>query len=376
MSAIDTAAFYEHLVASGVEMFTGVPDSLLQDLCACIYDRTPSEANIIAANEGNAVGLACGYHIAADKYAAVYLQNSGLGNIVNPVLSLAHPDVYSVPMLLIIGWRGEPGVEDEPQHVAQGRMTLAMLDVMELPYQVVDPERWQHQIDSALTTMKETNAPVALIVRKGAFSKYTFSLQNKPGLKLTREHALEAVLEAIGPEAFIVSTTGKTSREVFELREKRGDGHARDFLSVGGMGHSSSIAMGACLGTEELVYCVDGDGGFLMHMGSAPVIAQRARDNYRYILINNGAHESVGGQPTVAFDIDIPAILRGCGFEHVELITDGSDIADAVARVAARRRSALVIETVQGSRRDLGRPTISPSANKVDMMREFEGTRC
>jgi phosphonopyruvate decarboxylase len=375
MSAIDTTAFYDHLVGSGVELFTGVPDSLLQDLCACIYDRTPREANIVAANEGNAVGLACGYHVSTGKYAAVYLQNSGLGNIVNPVLSLAHPDVYSVPMLLIIGWRGEPGVKDEPQHVAQGRLTTAMLDAMEVPYQVVDPSRWQSQIDDALATMKETNAPVALLVRKGAFSKYAFPLQDKPGLTLTREDALEAVLEAVGPDAFLVSTTGKTSREVFELREKRGEGHSHDFLTVGGMGHSSSIAMGACLGTEELVYCVDGDGGFLMHMGSAPVIAQRARDNYRYILINNGAHESVGGQPTVAFDIDIPAILTGSGFEHVELVTEGADIADAVARIAARPRSALVIETVQGSRPDLGRPTVSPSANKVDMIKEFEGTR-
>ena len=375
MSVIDTAAFYDYLVASGVELFTGVPDSLLQDLCACIYDRTPSEANIVAANEGNAVGIACGYHVAAGKYAAVYLQNSGLGNIVNPVLSLAHQDVYSVPMLLIIGWRGEPGVKDEPQHVAQGRLTPVMLDAMEVPYQVVAPENWRRQVDSALTTMKETNAPVSLLVRKGAFSPYPFPLRDKPGLTLTREDALGSILEAVGPSAFVVSTTGKTSREVFELREKRGEGHAHDFLTVGGMGHSSSIAMGACLGTDELVYCIDGDGGFLMHLGSAPVIAQRARDNYRYILINNGAHESVGGQPTVAFDIDIPAILRGSGFEHVELVTEDAQIADAVARVAARPRSALIIETMQGSRPDLGRPTVSPSANKVDMMKEFERTR-
>ncbi|MFT3888592.1 MAG: phosphonopyruvate decarboxylase [Arachnia sp.] len=375
MSTIDTPAFYDHLIGQGVELFTGVPDSLLQDLCACIYDRTPREANVVAANEGNAVGIACGYHVSTGKYAAVYLQNSGLGNIVNPVLSLAHPEVYGIPMLLIIGWRGEPGVKDEPQHVAQGRLTPAMLDALEVPYTVVDPESWESQVDDALATMRATNAPVALLVRKGIFSKYPFATPSKDGLTLTREEALEAVLEAVGPEAFLVSTTGKTSREVFELREKRGEGHAHDFLTVGGMGHSSSIAMGACLGTDAPIYCVDGDGGFLMHMGSAAVIAQRAKDNYRYILINNGAHESVGGQPTVAFDIDIPAILQGAGFEHVELVTDGADIAAAVARVAERPRSALVIETRQGSRPDLGRPTVSPSANKVDMIKEFEETR-
>ncbi|MDF1489385.1 phosphonopyruvate decarboxylase [Tessaracoccus caeni] len=375
MSTIDTSAFYDHLTTQGVELFTGVPDSLLQDLCACIYERTPREANIVAANEGNAVGIACGYHVSTGKYAAVYLQNSGLGNIVNPVLSLAHSEVYSIPMLLIIGWRGEPGVKDEPQHVAQGRLTPAMLDAMEVPYTVVDPESWETQIDDALALMRETNAPVALLVRKGIFSKYPFATPSKDGLTLKREEALAGVLEAIGPDAFVVSTTGKTSREVFELREGRGEGHARDFLTVGGMGHSSSIAMGACLGTEQPVYCIDGDGGFLMHTGAAPVIAQRARDNFRYILINNGAHESVGGQPTVAFDIDIPEILRGAGFEHIELVTEGDAIAGAVARVAAQPRSALIIETQQGSRADLGRPTVSPSANKVDMLKEFEGAR-
>lgn len=376
MSTIDTSTFYDHLTSKGVELFAGVPDSLLQDLCACIYDRTPREANIVTANEGNAVGLACGYHVSTGKYAAVYLQNSGLGNIVNPVLSLAHPEVYSVPMLLIIGWRGEPGVKDEPQHVAQGRLTPELLDSLEIPYKVVEPDAWQSQIDDALEVMKSANTPVALVVRKGTFSKYALSEESaRPDLTLKREEALSAVLEAVGPDAFIVSTTGKTSREVFELREQRGEGHVRDFLTVGGMGHSSSIAMGACLGTDELVYCVDGDGGFLMHMGAAPVIAQRARDNFRYILINNGAHESVGGQPTVGFDVDIPAILKGSGFDHVETVSEESAIPDAVARLSAHPRSALIIETAQGSRSDLGRPTVTPSDNKVAMLKEFEGAR-
>lgn len=376
MSTIETVEFYDHLLEKGVELFAGVPDSLLKDLCACIYDRTPREANIVAANEGNAVGIAVGYHVATGKYAAVYLQNSGLGNVVNPVASLAHPDVYGVPMLLIIGWRGEPGVKDEPQHVAQGRLTPAMLDSLEVPYTVLDADDWQSQIDDALSLMQSENKPVALVVRKGLFSKYSFKQENpKPEITLSREDALAEVLEAIGPDAFVVSTTGKTSREVFELREARGEGHAHDFLTVGGMGHSSSIAMGAALGTDELVYCIDGDGGFLMHMGSAPVIAQRARDNFRYVLINNGAHESVGGQPTVAFDIDIPAILRGSGFEHVELVSDAQSIPAALERIASRPRSALIVETAQGSRDDLGRPTVSPSQNKVAMLEAFAESR-
>ncbi|MGC3954894.1 MAG: phosphonopyruvate decarboxylase [Propionicimonas sp.] len=367
-------AFHARLDERGIDLFAGVPDSLLQDLCACIEELSPPEKNIITANEGNAVGLACGYHIATGKYAAVYLQNSGLGNTVNPLLSLAHPQVYGVPMLLIIGWRGEPGVKDEPQHVAQGRLTLPTLDTLEVPYQVLDPEQWEAQLDRAVEQLRTTSAPVALVVRKGAFSKHA-PAPRPTTLPLTREAALEVVLGEIGPEAFVVSTTGKTSREVFEIRERRGEGHSHDFLTVGGMGHAASIAAGVCLGTEQNVYCIDGDGGFLMHLGSIPVIAQRVRPNFRYLMINNGAHESVGGQPTVAFDIDTAAVLTAAGFERVEVVRDEAELPAAVQRLAATPRSALVVEVAQGSRPDLGRPTIAPAANKADMMAEFEAGR-
>ncbi|MCA0251223.1 MAG: phosphonopyruvate decarboxylase [Actinobacteria bacterium] len=374
MSTIDPVAFHTRLGEQGIDLFAGVPDSLLQDLCACIEDRSPREKNLITANEGNAVGVACGYHIATGNYAAVYLQNSGLGNTVNPLLSLAHPEVYSVPMLLIIGWRGEPGVKDEPQHVAQGRLTLPTLDTLEVPYQVLDPEQWEAQVDHAVEQLRSADAPVALIVRKGTFSKYA-AAERPSDLPLNREAALEAVIEAIGPEAFVVSTTGKTSREVFEIRERRGEGHAHDFLTVGGMGHAASIAAGVCLGTDQTVYCIDGDGGFLMHLGSIPVIAQRARENFRYLMINNGAHESVGGQPTVAFDIDTAGLLTAAGFEQVEVVRDAEQVPAAVERLARTPKAALVIEVAQGSRPDLGRPTIAPSANKTDMMAEFEAAR-
>lgn len=374
MSVVDPVAFHTRLGEHGIDLFAGVPDSLLQDLCACIEDRSPREKNLITANEGNAVGVACGYHVATGKYAAVYLQNSGLGNTVNPLLSLAHPQVYGVPMLLIIGWRGEPGVKDEPQHVAQGRLTPPTLDTLEVPYEVLDPEHWEEQLDRLVALLSETSAPVALVVRKGAFGRYD-ATERPSGLPLTREAALEAVLATVGPDAFVVSTTGKTSREVFEIRERRGEGHSRDFLTVGGMGHAASIAMGMCLGTDQTVYCVDGDGGFLMHLGSIPVAAQRARENFRYLMINNGAHESVGGQPTVAFDIDTAAILTAAGFAHVEVVREAAELEAAVRRLAATPRSALVVEVAQGSRPDLGRPTIAPAANKVDMMAEFEAGR-
>ena len=374
VSAIDPRAFHARLGERGIDLFAGVPDSLLQDLCACIEACSPREKSIITANEGNAVGVACGYHIATGNYAAVYLQNSGLGNTVNPLLSLAHPQVYGVPMLLIIGWRGEPGVPDEPQHVAQGRLTLPTLETLEVPYQVLDPEQWETQVDRAVEQLRSTSAPVALIVRKGVFGKYAAAARPS-ALPLTREAALEAVLAAIGPQAFVVSTTGKTSREVFEIRERRGEGHGHDFLTVGGMGHAASIAMGICLGTDETVYCIDGDGGFLMHLGSIPVIAQQVRGNFRYLMINNGAHESVGGQPTVAFDIDTAGILTAAGFAHVEVVRQASDLVAALQRLAATPKSALVVEVAQGSRPDLGRPTVAPAANKTAMMAEFQAAR-
>ncbi|MEA5051833.1 MAG: thiamine pyrophosphate-binding protein, partial [Propionicimonas sp.] len=193
MSAIDPAEFYSRLADHGIDLFAGVPDSLLQDLCACIEDRSPREKNLITANEGNAIGVACGYHISTGRYAAVYLQNSGLGNTVNPLLSLAHRQVYSVPMLLIIGWRGEPGVEDEPQHVAQGRLTLPILDTLEIPYQVVEPDIWVEQLDRAVDQLRSASAPVALVVRKGTFSKYA-AVERPSDLTLTREATLELVL--------------------------------------------------------------------------------------------------------------------------------------------------------------------------------------
>lgn len=373
-NTIAPAEFYQLLGQNDIDLYTGVPDSLLADLCAYVEDTAPAERNIITANEGNAVALAGGYHIATGKYAVVYLQNSGLGNTVNPLLSLADSAVYGLPMLMVIGWRGEPGVKDEPQHVTQGRLNNPMLETMEIEYQVLDPEGWQGQVAWAVERMGETNKPVALVVRKGLFEKYAAS-ERVTDLSLTREQALEAIIENIDPADFIVSTTGKTSREVFEIRERRGEGHSQDFLTVGGMGHASSIALGMSLGTDRRVYTIDGDGAFLMHMGAIAVAAQQAPDNFRYVMINNGAHESVGGQPTVGFDIDIPAILKGSGFDSVETVRNAEDLAAAIKRLADTPRMALVIEVAQGSRPDLGRPTTTPVQNKLDMMREFNAGR-
>lgn len=371
MSAtIPPADFVRALRDHDVDLFAGVPDSLLTDLVAGIEASAPAGTHIITANEGNAVALAAGYHIATGKHAAVYLQNSGLGNTVNPLLSLADPAVYGIPLLMIIGWRGEPGVADEPQHVTQGRLTIPLLATLEIEHVVLDAEGWEHQVEWATETLRTENRPIALVVRKGLFG--TFPAPPHPSaLTLSREAALEVILDEIDPADFVVATTGKTSREVFEIRERRGQGHAHDLLTVGGMGHVSSLAMGMAFGTERRVYTIDGDGAFLMHLGAIATTAQKAPQNFRYLLINNGAHESVGGQPTVAFDIDVSGILIAAGFGSVETVREPEDLAAAVRRLAQTPRHALVVDVAQGSRPELGRPTVSPQQNKLDMMREF-----
>ncbi len=367
---INTQEFYDYLNKKELNFFVGVPDSLLKSLCSCIRANSPIQNNIIAANEGNAIGIASGYHVSTGKFGVVYMQNSGLGNTVNPLLSLADEDVYRIPMLLIIGWRGQPGVKDEPQHVKQGKVTLSLLDAMGIEYLILDND-YKRQINACCQYMAEKGKPIALIVKKGSFTEYK-SIKSSPIYNIMREEALESIISCIEEQSFIVSTTGKTSREIFEIREKKGQGHARDFLTVGSMGHTASIALGMSLGTDKNIYCIDGDGSFLMHMGGIGVAVKAARENFKYILINNGAHESVGGQPTIGFDLDIENILKAMGFGNVYSATTKEQVAKGIESLKNNGPGALIVYVNQGSRDDLGRPTVSPEQNKKDMMKLFE----
>ena len=364
---VNTKEFYDYLVGKNFDFFTGVPDSLLASFCACVKENSAPANNIIAANEGNAVAIASGYHIASGKYGVVYMQNSGQGNTINPLLSLADEDVYKIPMLLIIGWRGQPGVKDEPQHVKQGKLTLSLLNCIGVEYQVLGDD-YKAQLDTATEYIKSQGKPYALVVEKGSFTDYKIS-KALPIHKIKREDALEQIIDSIGDD-FIVSTTGKTSREIFEIRERNGQGHSHDFLTVGSMGHTSSIALGMALGNDKNIYCIDGDGSFIMHMGGVAVACQNAPLNFNYILINNGAHESVGGQPTIGFDIDIEGVLKSVGFDNVYCAYTKEDVARGIADMGSSR-SAMVVYVNQGSREDLGRPTVSPEQNKINMMKEF-----
>ena len=366
--------FIETLRAGGIEFFAGVPDSLLKNICAYITDNIPRENNIIAANEGNAVGLAAGYHLATGKVGCVYMQNSGEGNIVNPLLSLMDADVYKMPLLLIIGWRGEPGVHDEPQHVKQGKVTLSLLETMGVPYVVLD-ENWHNQVAEALQTIQSCNGIYALIVRQGTFDEYKLQNHQTQEWALSREEAIKIVVDKLREDDIVVSTTGMISRELFEYREAKEQGHAHDFLTVGSMGHASQIALGIALQKpNRRVIVFDGDGAMLMHMGGMAIIGDYNPKNLVHIIFNNGAHDSVGGQPTVGQKIDVEAIAKAVGYADVISVDSQESLMFAMNHVnnAVMDGVSLInVNVRKGNRKDLGRPTTAPQQNKEALMNEL-----
>lgn len=366
---ISTSEFYNALIKRKIDFFTGVPDSLLKDICAYISDNAPEERHIIAANEGASVGLAVGSYLASGKLPLVYLQNSGFGNTVNPLLSIADEEVYGIPMLLLIGWRGEPGVKDEPQHIKQGKVSEELLDAMKIPYQIIDSESdFEAKLDIAVKVAMSDKKPYALLVRKGTFESYKLKKDKLTSFPLNREGAVKLVVDCLEDTDIVVSTTGKTSREVFEHRVALDQTHEKDFLTVGAMGHTSSIAMGIALEKNDRnVVCIDGDGSVLMHMGSLAINGMMDQlSNFKHIVINNGAHDSVGGQPTVGFEISLPKIAEACGYTLTTTATTVDDIKKKLREVMDHEgRAFLEIKVNKGARKELGRPTRSPKENKA-----------
>jgi len=368
---IEAKDFYNELIANKINFFAGVPDSLLKDICAYIADHTPKEKNIIAANEGAAIALGTGYHLATGKIPLIYMQNSGIGNAVNPLLSLADKEVYSIPMILLIGWRGEPGVKDEPQHIKQGRVTTALLERMEIPYLILDEKTdFKSIIETSASNSKKYLKPVAILVRKSTFTTYKLLNKTPDKYGMTREEALHAVLTNIPVGSIIVSTTGMLSRELFEQRKKNGQGHQSDFLTVGSMGHASQIALGIALEKPERhVYCFDGDGASIMHTGSMGIIGDMAPANFTHILFNNGAHDSVGGQPTIGFKINFSKIAEAFNYKYFSQVSSPEDLNSILLNLqSAIGPSFLEVCVNKGARKDLGRPTTSPVENKNAFM--------
>lgn len=362
----------------GINFYAGVPDSQLKPLCDTLYTKYGlGRTHIVTANEGAAVGLAAGHYLATGKPALVYLQNSGLGNIVNPVASLLNERVYGIPCLFVVGWRGEPDVKDEPQHIFQGQITTQLLDLLEIESMVLSKTSQEAELSSFLLHVQELFAvgkSAAIVVKKGALvSEVEVDFGNHGSL--TREEAIRTVAAAAGQEDVFVSTTGKASRELFEIREQNEQGHKNDFLTVGSMGHASMIALGVALAKpERTVWCIDGDGAAVMHMGSMLTVAQSGCGNLVHIVINNGAHESVGGMPVVNGKANFCTIGQSVGYGCCYRVQTIEELTTSLSKVRGNRGVTLVeVMTQLGSREDLGRPTATPQQNKVALMNFMEG---
>ena len=357
----------------GSDFYAGVPDSQLKALCNYLmatYGIDPHH-HIIAANEGNCAGLAAGYHMATGRVPVVYMQNSGEGNIINPVASLLNDKVYAIPVVFIVGWRGEPGIHDEPQHIYQGEVTVKLLEDMGIKPFIIGKDTTDEEVKTAMEEFRgilDAGKDVAFVIRKGALTDAP-KVEYKNDNTMVREEIIQHIVNASGEDP-IVSTTGKASRELFETRVANGQSHKYDFLTVGSMGHSSSIALGVAINKpEQRIWCVDGDGAVLMHMGSMAVIGANKPKNLIHVVINNGAHETVGGMPTVAAHIDLVAIAKACGYPNAVSV-DTFDALDAELKDAKDRNELSLIEVKCsiGAREDLGRPTTTALENKKNFM--------
>ena len=357
----------------GSDFFTGVPDSQLKPLCNYLMDTYGIDAkhHVIAANEGNCTALAAGYHLATGKVPVVYMQNSGEGNIINPVASLLNDKVYAIPVIFVVGWRGEPGIHDEPQHIYQGEVTIKLLEDMDIATFVIGQETSDDEVRDAMDRFNEIlkkGKDVAFVIRKGALTDAP-EVKYKNDNKMSREDIIKHIVSVSGEDP-IVSTTGKASRELFETRVANGQSHKYDFLTVGSMGHSSSIALGVAINKpNQKVWCIDGDGAVLMHMGSMAVLGSNKPNNMVHIVINNGAHETVGGMPTVASEIDLVAIAKACGYPNAVCV-DSFDELDKELELAKKsdKLSFIEVKCSIGARDDLGRPTTTALENKENFM--------
>ncbi len=368
----------KHLLAAcesaGIDFFTGVPDSQLKGLCDTLFATygVSGDHHVVAANEGNAIGLCAGHFLATGRPGLCYMQNSGLGNTVNPIASLMDAQVYALPCLLVVGWRGEPGVHDEPQHVKQGQITLGQLELLDVPYFVLDKNMSEADFDAAFAkTLHHLNAnrTAAIVVKKGALS-CSLKPDYTNDRTMSRETAARHIMHAAEERDVFISTTGKLSRELFELREAEHMGHERDFLTVGSMGHASMIALGAAMASKDRrIWCLDGDGAALMHLGAMAVIGQKQPANLLHVVINNAAHETVGGMPVCEGALDVSAVAKAVGYKNVFRAANEDELDAVLAKAKACKGLALLeVMCGAGARADLGRPTTTPVQNRDALM--------
>ncbi len=370
--------FVYKLHESGIETITGIPDSTLSQFCDYIENNGNNlfKSHIVTENEGGAVGIAIGEYLATGKAACVYMQNSGLGNIANPITSLAHQDVYGIPMLFLIGWRGEPGIQDEPQHKFMGRITIRMLELLEIDYSIIDNGTTMQELNDIFRKAEKSfscNKQFAIVIKKGTFDKRELCTYRN-GQELAREDAIREIVRWMQDDDLIVSTTGKISRELYEQMDSVRGNHKQVFLTVGGMGHAKMIAYGiAQRRGGQRVICLDGDGAVLMHMGGLAIIGQHPLNNLVHICLDNEAHESVGGMPTGAAGLDYCKIARDSGYPYVYEAETKAVLSEILKEVRNREELSFIqVKAAIGSRAELTRPKESPEENKRAFMDTME----
>lgn len=354
---IEQKKLFSALDNMGLDFFTGVPDSLLNDFCLYLVNNLPDNQHVMAANEGNAIGIAAGYHMATGKVPVVYMQNSGIGNATNPLLSLTHPTVYSIPLILVIGWRGDPNIKDHAQHKKQGELTSVLMDDMDIPYQILDSndtviEKFQWAKDKA----EEINAPVALIAKKAILTQKEKKQEYLENALMNREEAISAVLDVFGDDAIYLATTGRATRELHEQVAAHGFSHEIEFLNVGAMGHLSSIGLGLALGhPQKKVIVFDGDAAAVMHMGSLATNGRYQPSNLIHVVLNNGVNESVGGQLSSGQIIDLTTIAKGCGYTTLnKFVESKEELQKAISHMAkCNHLSFIDVHVRQGIRKDM-----------------------
>jgi len=349
--------------------FTGVPCSIFKDWLNFVGEKKQFQ-KVAVASEGEACAIASGFYLATGKTPVVYMQNSGLGNSVDPLTSLMNKEVYGIPALLLISWRGEPRIKDEPQHLKMGKITFRLLNTLGIPFVALsDNEKTAgRQIKKAKAYLKKRELPYAIIVRKGTVASYQ-AKKKKDKYSLTRERAIELIIGELKGNAAVISTTGKTSRELFELRKRKRQGHKCDFYTLGSMGCSAGIALGVALQKpKKKVFVFDGDGSVLMKMGTLATVGHYLPKNFYHIIFDNNTHDSTGGQRTVSDTVQFDKVAKACGYKSARVLSREKEIKESLSNIK-QGPLMLVIKVKKGSREGLGRPTLSPLKMKKSFMK-------
>ena len=337
--------------------FTGVPDSVLKELSSSLQNKTKRN-HIIATNEGAAVSLGIGHYLSTKRVPCIYMQNSGLSNALNPLISIAHEKVYSIPLILIIGWRGSPRAKDEPQHNVKGKITEGILKLLNIKYTIIRSNGDLKKFDKQIKTAKKKNSIVACLIEQGTLDRIKNINKKKDFYKLDKELFLKTLLKLLKKNTKIISSTGFNSRELMYLRNKYKIKNSSDFYMVGGMGHTASVALGYSLSTKRKTICIDGDGSLLMHLGSIKTAGTFANKNFKYILLNNNSHDSVGGQNTHSNDVNFEKLSKSLGFKRFYSINNDKNLDNDIQNFLKDKNLSFLEVKVSNSKiKKLPRPT-------------------